>query len=540
MTKTFTLLTIAAMMAASNTFAQITDQPEGTVYDTYAESESFFPWGQDATKPTIEANQGYRLQLIDDGEGTVYMKHPFPQQWSITEDDGYLKLTRQTDGTYAMELPQAVFYTSDGRLTYAHVYNVTVTQDEDGKDVYSYAPCTTTDRITFDYADGVLTQRDDLMIALTDANDKWLLYGVWKIKCSSPGEKVLLPAGAELKDYFLKATDDYGYKVNRMVKGAVVGNDIYMAPFADFEDSFIRGTIEGDRVSFPTNQYLGFSPFWDRHAYARTTKMEEVWDEEAEDWFNIFEDAATAEFDFDAEKGVLTADYNTSIIENGSPDKIAIITALVNPSFTRFVERAATPADPQLPIYGFAPFDPDYGDSYFIVVIPEEDVDGNFINPSQLYYNIFIDGELFTFDEDDYDVWEPMTEIPATYDNGEDIFSRDGGQKVIYFYFEGIESFGAQSYYTACGETHYSNLVTRTMEQYLNYDEDDDEWPDPIISDPVTTGIRCTRDATCSQVVNSVWYTADGQMTVAPVHGLNIRSMKMTDGTVKNIKVFVK
>ena len=214
--------------------------------------------------------------------------------------------------------------------------------------------------------------------------------------------------------------------------------------------------------------------------------------------------------------------------------------ALVNPSFTRFVERAATPADPQLPIYGFAPFDPDYGDSYFIVVIPEEDVDGNFINPSQLYYNIFIDGELFTFDEDDYDVWEPMTEIPATYDNGEDIFSRDGGQKVIYFYFEGIESFGAQSYYTACGETHYSNLVTRTMEQYLNYDEDDDEWPDPIISDPVTTGIRCTRDATCSQVVNSVWYTADGQMTVAPVHGLNIRSMKMTDGTVKNIKMFVK
>ncbi|MBQ9646254.1 MAG: hypothetical protein IJV24_07855 [Prevotella sp.] len=540
MKKSFTLITMAALMTVTNAYAQIVDEPEGTVYDTYAESQSFYPWGSEATEPQAEVNTGYRLQLIDDGNGTVYMKHPFPQQWMTTEEDGYLKLTRQADGTYAMVLPQTLFTTEQGVLTYAHVYNVTATQDENGKDAYSFAPCTTTDRIRFDYADGVLTQKDDLMIALTDADGKWLLFGVWKIRCTSAGTKVELPAGVEPQDYFLKATDDYGYNVNRMVKGAIVGSEFYLAPFADFEDSYIRGTIDGDRVSFPTNQYMGYSEYWERHTYARAATMEEVWDDDAEAWFNIFEDTDAIGFDYDAARGTLTADFNAAFLENGSPDRIAIITALVTPTLTHFVEQAATPANPSLPIYGFAPFDPDYGDSYFIVVVPEEDVDGNFINPSQLYYNIFIDGELFTFDEDDYDVWEPMTDIPATFDNGEDIFAREGGQKVIYFYFEGIESIGVQSYYTACGETRYSQLVTRTMEQYLSYDEDDDEWPDPIITDPVTTGVRSAGTADHGRVVSSIWYTADGQMTAAPVRGLNIRSMKMADGTVKNIKVFVK
>ena len=134
-----------------------------------------------------------------------------------------------------------------------------------------------------------------------------------------------------------------------------------------------------------------------------------------------------------------------------------------------------------------------------------------------------------------------MTEIPATYDNGEDIFTGDGGQKVVYFYFEGIETVGVQSYYTAGGETHYSHLVTRPISQYENYDEDeDDEIPAPIVTEPIITTAIHNVEATQPGVQSIVWYQADGRMSVVPQHGLNIKSIRMADGTVRNLKVFVK
>lgn len=539
--KKTTLLAIAALFTANVATAQIMQQPEGTVYNTYACSQSFYcSPSSEVREAKPETNRAYLAVLVDDGEVKVYLKHPFPQQWMLTEEDGYLTLTREADGSYTAVMPQPIFTTEEGVLTYAEAYTVTTETNEDGIEQFVFQPAAE-NKVSFSYKDGELRQTDDLIIALTDGNGQFLLHAVYDINFTSPGELVQLPEGVQLENFFLKATDDENYSVNRMVKGAIVGNDVYMAPFSSFEDSFIHGTIEGNKVSFPTDQYLGYSEFWERHIYARAATYEEEWDDAMEDWYNIYTKTATIDFDYDAEKQVLTTEYGTALIENGGREDIAIASVLITPSLTHFVEKAATPADPQLPIYGFAPFDPEYGNSYFVVIIPEEDTEGNFINPGQLYYNMFIDGEKFVFTPDDYDIYENMTEIPATYDNGEDIFTGDGGQKVVYFYFEGIETVGVQSYYTAGGETHYSHLVTRPISQYENYDEDeDDEIPAPIVTEPIITTAIHNVEATQPGVQSIVWYQADGRMSVVPQHGLNIKSIRMADGTVRNLKVFVK
>ena len=128
---------------------------------------------------------------------------------------------------------------------------------------------------------------------------------------------------------------------------------------------------------------------------------------------------------------------------------------------TKMVEFAATPADPEITDYKLE----ETSYPYICINVPAEDVDGNAIVASKLFYTVWIEkgGEQlpFTVLADEYKyVEEDMTEIPYNYDDSYDIYK--GGAKFYFNPVDGVATWtkiGVQSIYYGEGERNTSDII---------------------------------------------------------------------------------
>lgn len=71
-------------------------------------------------------------------------------------------------------------------------------------------------------------------------------------------ELVELPAGAKVEEYSMAYKDSKGNDGAKFVNVAVVGNDVYFQGMSNYiSDSWVKGTKEGNAVTFAGNQYVG-------------------------------------------------------------------------------------------------------------------------------------------------------------------------------------------------------------------------------------------------------------------------------------------
>lgn len=203
---------------------------------------------------------------------------------------------------------------------------------------------------------------------------------------------------------------------------------------------------------------------------------------------------------FDAENGKLTTDQ--TVVLNGSLTEWDPYQTFTQVSFNKFVEVAATPADPVLEKINF---DSNYPNIY--CAIPTVGTNGEELNAHKLFYTVWIekDGQqqpyVFTAAKYADDFEEDMTEIPYLYD-GYDLYS---GGEIIYFEEEEDElsswtKVGIQSIYYGAGECHKSNVV----------------W----LENATDTGISDVRIELNAD--KAVIYNLAGQRLNAPQKGLNI------------------
>ena len=180
------------------------------------------------------------------------------------------------------------------------------------------------------------------------------------------------------------------------------------------------------------------------------------------------------------------------------------------------VDFAATPAPPQIIDFTLTGYSP-----VFNFYIPTEDVYGNVLQTSKLFYTVWIETEgnkkPFVVRASEYrDVTEDMVEIPYEYNDSWDIYWGGG-----WFYINPIDEpayctkFGLQSIYYGGGERNTSNIV----------------WMDNPAYDP--TGIRSIDNDANGQMVNGKWsdgkcYNLSGQRLSKPMKGINIINGKKT------------
>ena len=432
---------MAQMRKAPARVDVITEQPEGEL-KTYMRSGGamYTFWGY-----LFSAYQdGGAMQMVfaDDGK-TVYLKDPLSQAAAGT----WVRAELSDDGkTLTMPLYQNIIFYDEVDYGLITAW-VDVAVDEKGSIVATPNP---------DIQEATFTIGDDGTISLNgssgnvesfecsglgliyDDDFTWAGYADWEsVYTPFDAKPVELPEGAVLEDFSMKYIDSDDNPTGKMVKVAMMDNDVYVQSFSSLvPDGVMKGTLNGDKVAFPSNQYIGIG----NSLFLSIAGIDA-------DYYSL----DNLEFDYDAATRTMTASDILAVVAGEN-----IQETFVMPVIAPYIDHAATPANPEVIEFN------DYGElggyNYGSFNIPTLDTKGNFINPNDLYYRIYFDDdELFTFGPDEYPyVTEFMTDVPYNYTEGYD-FSAGGYS--VYFYETGFQRVGIQSVFRGGGEEHMSDIV---------------------------------------------------------------------------------
>ena len=117
---------------------------------------------------------------------------------------------------------------------------------------------------------------------------------------------------------------------------------------------------------------------------------------------------------------------------------------------------AGKPAKPE--ITDFMDYDDDYGYGGVQLSLTRASEDGNYLNPSKLYYNMYLDDEKYTFYPDEYpEKIEDLTDVPYSY-SGTDLMSY-GDNHIVYFYTTGFNKLGIQEIYKDGDQRNESEIA---------------------------------------------------------------------------------
>ena len=280
-------------------------------------------------------------------------------------------------------------------------------------------------------------------------------------------------------------TDAMG--MGQSVDVALAGNGIYIKDIDLYtKDYVVKGTIEGNKVTFPSKQFLGIIDEYNDYVFFSGDTYGEQWYEEFQDYYEGYALADKLVMDYDPETKTLTAPENTGFMMNSTTEDIYYYSAFLQPviRYQSPEELSAPPCDPQF--WGYENRD-DLGQEYFVWGIYNMNLNYAYTDADRMYYNVFVDGELFTFSPDVYPyVSEEITNVPYNYSDDDrfDIYC-NREEHGFFIYGQGMESFGIKVYYLAPnGRLYSSNRVT----YYILEDrvETDQSGIDEISAEPVS------------------------------------------------------
>lgn len=514
MKKNLLFLSLALAAGCSVSSAEgILTTPEGTLYENvYRYNMQYLTFYGQLNVQQIEGKMG---KIVIDGDN-FYMLRPV-NTFSVSQDY-WIKGTRGADGNIVFKLPQPAYiqpgnpyaHTEDTQL-YNKMYRI-----ETGADgAYEFVEDTENTDLVMKWENGVLSQvipegyETAPVIGLTDGKEysgssdgdfRWSLFDE---TLQTP------PEGLETKPYVVKSEDGYGNVSQKIVQLGVMDGELWIRDlYSYFPDSWIKGKVEGDKVTFATNQYLGIYVAENYYYFFQAAEVSQ----ELSDWGemqNVY--TPLPEATLTLKDGVYTADcgllmcFGKNTANLGMPSGSLIHNGVFSP----YEEMAATPASPSITQIG-----EDYGWGRNISFnIPCTDTEGNFIDPSKLYYNIYVNGELFSLTPEKYPVLkETITDIPYLFSETGVIFTNGAEEHTLTLFMDEEPEIGIQSVYTGGGETHKSDLV-------------------------LGIGAVSAADAT---VEATEYYTVSGIRVSDPVNGLYIRVDRMSDGSVKTSKVIVR
>lgn len=349
----------------------------------------------------------------------------------------------------------------------------------------------------------------------------WEAIGSWNIEYT-PCTLNTAPDGLVFEEWSLGQADPrMKYSLpgwNRIAGVAIDGNDIYIKGISEYcEDSIIKGTIENGIATFSGMQAAGYS-----------------------DEYNLICFFVASEASLDGNQIVVGEDVPMKMIldmENKTlTSENVMMWCVVNPTHLQYMNAwyepmciANTPdhlnAPLEAPSYQNGTDVTSSGLGYFMnYYIPNINVNGCVLDKAKMYYNVYINENLFTFTQDKYfNIPEDMTDISAEYTDGnlfifhhfiwgEDVYT-------FWFMFENYELYtvGVQSFYLGSDDVLYSSP--------LNH-EDPGFYPTPNSLQSIN-----------ESAINEEYYTIDGMRIENPQTGLFIKISKMSDGSRKVEKV---
>lgn len=417
----------------------ITETPAGTLYNHVSGNSGkalrIYQGGLASS-----ADGGYQAEFVINGS-EIYIHNIVSQHTTL---DSWIKGTLDSEGNATFTFPQPAIVNG---LNYSY-YNM-VTLDEsntlvaesgennvlhmtwDGKTLRQIMPLTdASDKRRFDGTVAVTNAGG----VLTGYGDQNIIYNVIPEELPAPG------ADAVYSRYGLTGLNAWNEDQSSAVEVAVEGDKLWIKGLYPLcPDAWACGTIEGDKVTFMT-QPLGLSSmgyYMYLFGAAEAPKHEYTWAESLV--FNRAGDGSytTANpfmFNFGSEFYVLSYGYYSATLKPLS-------------------EETPTPADPT-----DVNAEVEDGLALLEFELPAKDAAGNPIDTSKLFYNIFLDGELFEADEL-YGFSTPTADIPYGYsDPAEEMLMAMLDYHVVIFFGE-PHTIGVQAVYKDGDEVAKSAVV---------------------------------------------------------------------------------
>lgn len=504
------LLSMALMPTAASAQSDdpiIHTPPTGTVYNLYRHTTGYESFFYNAMPHEGDGNWS-RMVVADDG--AVYVENPVNSFYTQSWMKGY-----KTEGdTICFDFPQAI-YSEEGASGTEYGYLFRMKQTADGRNYEVDADGQT---MKYVFRNDSLIKVDDDMLGVGMEDGSWISYGELTSENRVVANSTIAPADpASVRDGMMLYMSGQSAR-QYPVKWAVEGNEVYIGSLStNLQNGFwMKGNLENGVAYFPSSQLLGIDTITRTYVYAVNATVTEQEDPYSGTYYEPSFLDEPMDFDYDAAEGTLF--FRGNLVINRGVNTVSVGTAFDIYQHPQISAWEDVPGQPLPPIFtNYMPFGPTpYGgeDGGIEFKVSFYDVDGNYLNPTKLYYNLYFDDELYTFTPAEYtDLQHNMTDIPFGYKD-RDFEQVDENTRRVYFYHD-YKRFGVEAFYID-GDTRIGSGIT-------TYDTDPSGIDD---------------QAWAGKQIESVTYTdLQGRQMDRPSRGINLRTVRYSDGTVKTQKV---
>ena len=516
----FCLTGIQKINAQENGSGIITNAPEGSKKLYSRNSEGFYyVWGN----RTFGEREG-GTSIIDGEDGFIYIHNPI----SGLATDSYLKGVREGN-KIIVELPQ-LLYREQNVETGEMLYLEAAILENAAADpsLFNYRKS--------DEAELIYTIGDDGTVSFDFASEgngnpypskifgMISTTGIFYVGDSSQTlvpvnyEEVTPPEDLDLLECVLI---DSGTGDDHRVSIGFDGTDVYLYNFDNIyaRHSWIKGNIEGDIISFPTEQFLG-----EHNGYFYWYLAADFF--ETQDSYS-FVPIPSVDFEFNREKMLMTTPDHASMVANPHKEQIG----LNYPEFMWYEKpvikitiETPTSYRPQNPRFlGFVDYFQYFGYNYCEFGIYPLSVDYDLLNTRNLYFHLYLNGEA-----EEVFHSEGNFDFPFNY-FGEDedtlLVQSFGGNVGLFLMMEGLETVGIELVNIGPdNEIYTSDIVTYNIET-------------GEVSAGGTDGVNTLYSG---EVISTEYYDLSGNKLQRPKSGIVIQRQRYSDGSIKTAKLIFK
>jgi hypothetical protein len=466
--------------------------PATAVNTTYALSWQHKPNNEDS-------RESVRAIVARDGND-FYFKNI-----SSLDPNAAFKGTLKGDSIYVM-VPQFIGHFDDTHYVYLNRIGVEPTYGL----LYAEKENTQTIRLYFDKTTNTITSNENFGSANID--------GVIDMGLCSPhwvkfdGVAATVPADATIEKYVLSTSYLDSETTIKAISRIAHKDNTYYFMDIDPKDSLavFVGKREGNKITVDLPQFVGGANLnYLRVAYKPFKVMGEEGDSV---WAFKLTDDKQLVFNYDADNDVISSDSLVMLVTfDGSSYNY-----FYKPSYTKYAPYAAIPATP-FPL-SWDDYTSFFGKYVLNVYIPSETDKGEFIDPADMTYSIYMDNSTtpYVFDAARYgaDFKQDTDEVPNAFTGPDFLISHF--VHIIYMLDSPKEKVGIASHYTFNGVKKSSEIAYYFL-------------------DP--TGIN---NNTATNVKSDIYYDMTGRRVMNPSHGLFIHKVVFSDGSSRTYKEVIK
>ena len=495
----------------------VTEKPKGEVVDLYRSSKGYYGFFGNA-KASTSHGEWTRMVFADDG--AVWLENPISTLYAKS----WIKGHKAQGDTIAFDLPQVIWEeTFQGTTSYGKLYKMVVEEtDKYGTFVRDEESQT----LKYVWKDGKLTLCDNMACGMCTPTGGWTGYGENYFEGINIKNNTTKPSeNAKVYDGLMLYLDLSDASQQWPVKYAIDGDDVYIGNLStNLKGYWIKGTMKNNEVTFPSTSFVGIDTTTVCYAYASRVDYSTAYTAYGDPYDSTYVLNEPLVFTYDPAANTLSSKQKMGIHQSDGVREPLKSTDIFDvyrvPLISPWVEKPNSPLPPKFSAVmpWITDMTPNYSGVEFL--LSYYSVDGNYLDPTKLYYSFYIDGEMVTFTPEEYlNVTKEMDLVPYTFDDEYQFYKVSDNTRRLYYYHQPKEKIGLEALYVDEVDGKPVTYSSDITEYYFN-----------------ATGINNT---TLEEgKVESITFTdLSGRQILRPGKGVYIRTITMKDGTKQSKKV---